>query len=434
MLAFQHVAYSASSRAAVIAARVPRPSKDSLKPGEILLRTCATGMNAGDTFVGSGAARAVFNMTFPSTVGRDVAGVVEAVGVDVNATVQEAPLRVGDRVVAYVGFGGGRGTFSEYVIANSAQTFVIPPAVSYVDAASLPTAGCTAYMALVSSGVLVRGGAQRVLIIGGSSGIGVIALQLARVYGATEIAAVSSQRELCLSLGATTVIDHRRGEDWGATLAGRNFDVILDCAEGLTAWGKAQRVLRPGGTFVSCVMDSAFGPITLGGIAVFLARMMWRSMWALFGYTRFIQVSNMGNVDGLAPLVALMSAGSLRAVLHAPPEPCTIEGFGRMWDAQISHRTVSHLGCRCQRRGGCKLRDDYSVILLVLPVVLQYLCSTGSSSCAGNLSQTMIKVARSNYKMPNNFKLGRQAAPLAGRQCQCGPGRRSRWLFWTECH
>jgi NADPH:quinone reductase-like Zn-dependent oxidoreductase len=343
MKAFRQVAYSSECDKAVqLFTDVEKPI--TCGPGEVLIRTLASGFNSGDVFMGRGGAKAVFNIPFPTTIGRDVAGVIEAVGEGVQA---QTPLRVGDKVVGYVEVGGGKGTFAEYVVAPAANVLQLPPAasLSLAEAAALPTAGCTTWQALVASGVLYPQCGLRILILGGSSGTGHIALQLAKAMGCSEIATTSSQEDLCRSLGADTVVNHRNGEAWEEVLAGRDFDVIYDCVEGLSAWAKAPLVLRrsAGARFVTIVMDHPNDDPTIPSMLTFVGRMLYRKAWSLFGYPSFSWHINAGSVAGLSELLALARQGKLRVALDGPPRPATFEGFRDMWDRQMSGRAHSKL-------------------------------------------------------------------------------------------
>jgi NADPH:quinone reductase-like Zn-dependent oxidoreductase len=341
MVAFRHTAYSEDAAHAVARGTdVPLPAASAR--GEVLLRVHASGFNAGDVFMGRGGARAVFGLAFPATVGRDVAGVVEAV-----VPGSETTLRPGDRVVGIVLVGKGRGTFAEYCVVQAKHLVLIPDNVSFADAAALPTAGCTTWQALVGRGVLRAGAGQRILVLGGSCGTGLAAIQLARAAGCSEIATTSSQAELVRAAGATRVVDHRAGEDWSTMLAGGEYDIVYDCIEGLPAWGKAQAVLKASGaTFVSIVMEDAHADVHISDMLRFMCRVAYRWMWSWAGYPRFVLHSNLGSREGLPELVALVAAGGMRALLDGPPRPPTAEAFAEMWNVQISHRAHGKLVMR----------------------------------------------------------------------------------------
>jgi NADPH:quinone reductase-like Zn-dependent oxidoreductase len=338
MKAFQQVAYSTVAKDCVVLATdvpVPEPSA-----GQMLIRVHSSGMNSGDAMMGRGVARALFNVPFPTTIGRDVAGVVVALPDGSGDTA----FKVGDRVVAYVEFGEGRGTFSELCLVDTKFTVALPENVSFVDAAALPTASCTTWQALVGRKILKQGAGQRILVLGGSSATGMAAIQLAKVYGCSQIATTSSQGELCRSLGATTVVNHREGEKWEAALAGGGFDIIYDCAEGLGAWRKCRAVLKPrGAQFVSIVMDHPQDDVRISAMCVFVCRVLWRKAWGALGWPGFVWHINAGSIKGLPELVAMVADGKLTPVLDGAPREPTMGAFTEMWDKQMSTRAHGKL-------------------------------------------------------------------------------------------
>lgn len=145
-------------------------------------------------------------------VGVDVAGTVEAVGSNVTE------FKPGDEV-----FGVAPGAFAEYA-CNGASKFALRPAnVSFEAAAAVPVAALTALQGLRDKGQIQPG--QKVLIDGASGGVGTMAVQIAKSYGA-EVTAVCSPRNLDMvrSIGADHVIDYTR-EDF--TTNGEQYDLIL---------------------------------------------------------------------------------------------------------------------------------------------------------------------------------------------------------------
>lgn len=168
-------------------------------------------------------------------IGTDFAGTVEAVG---NSVTQ---FRLGDEV-----FGGGRGAFAESVCVSESSAVVRKnPGVSFEHAAALPVAATTALQALRDHGRIQRG--QKVLINGGSGGVGTFAVQIARSFGA-QVTAVCSTRNVGIarSIGADTVIDYTQ-EDF--TLSGTRYDLMLDIG-GNRSWSECTRVLHRDGTYV----------------------------------------------------------------------------------------------------------------------------------------------------------------------------------------
>jgi NADPH:quinone reductase-like Zn-dependent oxidoreductase len=200
----------------------------------LLVRVHASSANPVDLFTLSPAGH-LLRRRRPLIVGTDFAGTVEALGTRVTA------FRPGDEV-----FGAARGSFAEYVMVAANGGVVRKPAgVSFEDAATLAVAGSTALQALRDHGRVQSG--QRVLVNGGSGGVGTFAVQIARAFGA-EVTAVCSPRnvELVRGLGARTVIDYTR-EDF--TRSGKRYDLMLDVA-GNRSWWECTRVLDRGAAYV----------------------------------------------------------------------------------------------------------------------------------------------------------------------------------------
>jgi NADPH:quinone reductase-like Zn-dependent oxidoreductase len=206
--------------------------------GEVLVRVRATSLNAVDWYGVNGRpyfARALMGVRKPKTTesGSDFAGVVEAVGGDVDG------LAPGDEV-----YGAQAGSFAEYVLASKAIAHK-PVTLSFEEAAAVPLAGFTALQGLRDHGGLRSG--QRVLVNGASGGVGTFAVQIAKSLGA-EVHAVCSTRnvEQTRALGADRVFDYA-GEDF--TRSGVRYDVLFDNA-GNRSWVAMCRVLAPTGTVV----------------------------------------------------------------------------------------------------------------------------------------------------------------------------------------
>jgi NADPH:quinone reductase-like Zn-dependent oxidoreductase len=183
-------------------------------------------------------------------IGRDVAGLVEAVGENVTQ------FRPGDEV-----FGCAVGSFAEYALAKESSLALKPAGVRFESAAAVPIAALTALQGLRDAGVLRPG--QQVLIQGASGGVGTFALQLAKAFGA-EVTAVCSPRNLDLarSIGADHVIDYTK-EDF--TRGEQRYDLIF-AANGYRWIGAYKRVLCPQGVYVCAggTMPQFFQAILLG--------------------------------------------------------------------------------------------------------------------------------------------------------------------------
>lgn len=205
---------------------------------QVLLRVRASSVNPSEWYAITGflPARPSRGWLKPKSrlVPGDVAGLVEAVGKDVEN------FHPGDEV-----FGTSLGPWAEYAVARAVRLAPKPPNISFEEAAVVPVAGITALQALRDHAEVQRG--QKVLINGGSGGVGTYAVQLAKLYGA-EVTAVCSTRnvEQAKSLGADRVIDYTQ-EDF--TRQSERHDVMLDIA-GSRRFREFRRVLTPDATVV----------------------------------------------------------------------------------------------------------------------------------------------------------------------------------------
>jgi len=220
-------------------APVPEPI-----PTEIRVRVTAAGVNPVDTKVragGAGLGSAGGDMTAPPfTVGWDVAGVVDAVGMGVTR------FAVGDRVYGMPWFPRQAGAYAEYVTAPSRQFARIPDDVDDVTAAATPLAALTAWQILVDTADVQRD--QRVLIHAAGGGVGHLAVQIAKARGAYVIGTASAGKHADLvALGLDQAIDHRTEDVAEAT---GDTDVAVDLTE--TNGPASLAVMRPGGLLV-CV-------------------------------------------------------------------------------------------------------------------------------------------------------------------------------------
>ncbi len=194
--------------------------------GELLIRVSASGINRPDVLQRSGA--------YPPPPGAsdlpglEVAGVIESG--DADAMVQ-AGLAVGDRVCALVAGGG----YAQFCVAPVGQCLPVPEGLDDVAAASLPETFFTVWSNVFDRGRLQTG--ETLLIQGGTSGIGVTAIQLAKALGATVIATAGSDEKCaaCLALGADHAINHKT-QDFAAEAMklteGLGVDVVLDMVAG----------------------------------------------------------------------------------------------------------------------------------------------------------------------------------------------------------
>lgn len=219
----RHLHPSAKMRAVVIdrygapevlrLATVPRPVP---RRGQVLVRTRFIGVNPKDIVVRKGKFQVATGKKFPIIVGHDIAGEVVEVGLG-------ADLDEGDLVYGMINDFAGR-AYAEYATVDCQQVALAPSSIGLEVAAAVPLASQTALQALRDDARLQPG--QSVLINGASGGVGVFAVQIAKILGA-RVTAVCSHRnvELVKELGADEVIDYGQTE---LLNLGEHFNVIFD--------------------------------------------------------------------------------------------------------------------------------------------------------------------------------------------------------------
>jgi len=207
--------------------------------GGVLIRVGAASAFIGDWHLMTGtpyAIRLVSGMRAPKqrVRGQDVAGYVEVVGDGVTR------FRPGDEV-----FGVCDGAFAEYATARLDKLAPKPTNLSFEEAATVPTTGCTALQGLRDVGKVQT--KQHVLVIGAAGGVGSFAVQIAKAFGAYVTGVCSTSKvELVRSIGADEVIDYTREDIVDGT---RRYDVIFDTA-GNREVSSLRRILTPKGTLV----------------------------------------------------------------------------------------------------------------------------------------------------------------------------------------
>jgi len=224
---------------------LPRPT---LRPNHVLVRIKASGVNPLDTKIRAGKASHA-KQPLPAVLGVDMAGIVEEVGPGVTA------FSRGDEVYGMVGgVGGLQGTLAEFIGVDADLLAHKPKNLSMRQAAALPLVAITAWEALVDRAHV--GADQTALIHAGAGGVGHVAVQLARAYGAKVFATVSpDKKNIAESYGAIP-IDYRSSsvEEYVAKMtAGKGFDIVFDTVGGATLDASFLAVKRYTGHVVSCL-------------------------------------------------------------------------------------------------------------------------------------------------------------------------------------
>ncbi len=204
----------------------PDPAVPGAGSSELLIRVTASGVNRPDVLQRTG------NYPVPAGAsdipGLEVAGTI--VGGDTQAML-DAGFKVGDRVCALVAGGG----YAELCVAPVGQCLPVPAGLSDIEAASLPETFFTVFSIVLDRGRLQKG--ETLLIQGGTSGIGVTAIQIGKAFGATVIATAGSDEKCkaCLDLGADFAINYKTHDfvaECKNITGGKGVDVILDMVAG----------------------------------------------------------------------------------------------------------------------------------------------------------------------------------------------------------
>ncbi len=210
-----------------------------LKPGigEVLIAVAAAGINRPDVFQRKG------NYPAPAGVpadipGLEISGIVQEVGEGVE------DLQVGDAVIALLAGGG----YATEAVVPADHCILKPEMLSFEEAAAIPETTYTVWHNLFERGHLAKN--ERVLIHGGTGGIGTTAIQLAKAFGAEVITTVGSaeKKEIAISLGADLVLNYQE-EDFASVLKESGVDVVLDSIGG-DYFAKHLDILRPDGRLV----------------------------------------------------------------------------------------------------------------------------------------------------------------------------------------
>jgi len=267
---------------------VGQSATPNAQPGEALVRVHAVSLNPGEL-------RRARKRAAREPIGWDFAGVVEREAADGTGP------KTGARVVGFV----ANGAWADYVAAPTGQIGTLPGAVSFTAAAALPIAGLTALRTLRRGGDL-RG--KSVLIVPGTGGVGLFAVQLAKRAGGRVTAVVRSEPSAALvrELGAEAVVV---GPTAGAAAQGP-YDLIVESLGG-DSLGAALGMVAPDGTVVS------FGQ-TVGATTTFAADAFYATGGAsLYGFIIFYEARKDPVARDLEQLAALVAAGDLAARIDA---------------------------------------------------------------------------------------------------------------------
>lgn len=280
---------------------LPRPT---LRPNQVLVRIKASGVNPLDTKIRAGKAGHA-KQSLPAVLGVDMAGIIEEVGPDVTA------FKAGDEVYGMVGgVGGLQGTLAEFIAADVELLARKPRNLSMRQAAALPLVAITAWEGLVDRAKVFAD--HTVLVHAGAGGVGHVAVQLARAYGARVFATVSAEKkQIVESLGATP-IDYRSSsvEEYVAKMtSGKGFDIVFDTVGGATLDASFVAAKRYTGHVVSCLGwgNHSLAPLSFRGAT-------YSGVFTLLPLLTGEGRAHHGEI--LTQIRALVEAGKLKVLLN----------------------------------------------------------------------------------------------------------------------
>jgi len=282
------------------AADIEQPT---VKPGHVSVKIAASSVNTVDTMIRKVGKELPLSPDPPAILGMDFAGTVESVGDGVT------DYAVGDEVY---GCAGGLadlpGTLAEFIVADSNLIAHKPKSLSMREAAALPLVAITAYEGLMRAGIAEG---QKVLVHGGSGGVGHVALQLAKHFGADVYSTGGGDKQLALieELGATGINYKTESvEDYVAKhTGGAGFDVVFDSVGGANMASSFEAAALNGqvaSTVAMCELDLSVAHFKgLSLHVVFMLILMLHN------------VKREEHAEILAKLAEIVNAGGLKPVL-----------------------------------------------------------------------------------------------------------------------
>lgn len=259
------VFYECGDASKIQIAEVPNPK---IGPGQVLIEVHASAFNHLELWSLHGPDDDSYE--FPMWTGSDVSGVIAEAAPDVK------DWKVGDAVVVNPSLScekcehclqgevtlcndydilgsNGHGGNAEYIAANANKLMKLPQGFDFVTAAAAPLAYQTAWRAIVTRAKVQSG--ETVLVLGGSGGVAVAAIQISKMLGARVVAITSSadKMEKACRAGADVAVNRKEGKPFEEALnltSGRGVDVVVENVGALT-WGDSQKVLRKGGRIVT---------------------------------------------------------------------------------------------------------------------------------------------------------------------------------------
>ena len=305
----------------------PRPAMN-----QVLVKISASGVNPLDTKIRAGKA-AHARQPLPAVLGLDMAGTIEELGPGVTA------FRPGDEVYGLAGgVGGLQGTLAEFIAVDVNLLAHKPKNLSMREAAALPLSTITAWEGLIDRAKVHKD--QKVLIHAGAGGVGHIAVQIARAFGAEVFATVSPDKKKIVEDFGASPIDYRTTsvEDYvAAATHGEGFDLVYDTVGGATLDASFGAVKRYTGHVLSCL---GWGSHSLAPLSFLGAT--YSGVFTLLPLLTGQGRAHHGKI--LAEAAVLVEAGKLRPLLNAQHfSPATVEAAHALVEAGALGKAVVEL-------------------------------------------------------------------------------------------
>lgn len=306
---------------------LPQPE---VPAGHVLIKVSGSSVNPIDIKIRSGAVAALAP-EFPAVLHGDVCGVIEAMGPGVKR------FQVGEAVYGFAGgFKGCGGALAEYMVADANLLARKPAKLPMLDAATLPIVGLTAWEALVERAGIRPG--QRVLVHGGTGGVGNIGVQLAKIAGATVYTTVSNDHKagLARQLGADFAINYREQKvaDYvNQHTQGEGFDVVFDTVGG-DCLAQSFQAVKTSGSVATIAARSTqdLSPLHARGATL---HVVFTCLPLLHGRNR----ERLGNI--LTTLAQLIDKGRLMPLLD--PEVFTFRNVGAAHQKLSDNRALGKI-------------------------------------------------------------------------------------------
>uniref|UniRef100_A0A674PJ04 NAD(P)H oxidoreductase RTN4IP1, mitochondrial n=1 Tax=Takifugu rubripes TaxID=31033 RepID=A0A674PJ04_TAKRU len=323
-------------------------------PNEVIVKVFAAGLNPIDVSMRGGHGAATFSMQrdplnvlqsgseFPLILGREVSGTIMECGLDVKY------FREGDEVWAAIP-PWKQGSLAEFVVLSANEVSHKPKSMTHTEAAGIPYVATTVWSALVNTGGLTKDNCatKRILLLGGSGGVGTFAIQLLKAWGAhVTVTCSHDAQQLVGALGADCVVDYTAGpvKDQLEAL-GWKFDLILDTIGGQTEhW--APGLLKPwsGSTYITLVTPFVHNADVLG---VADGMVKTAALWTSRVFKHIAKGVNYrwgffaASGPALDEIGALVQAGQIQAVVEETFSfPRVPEAFQRMEKGHARGKTV----------------------------------------------------------------------------------------------